>query len=161
MNIKWVEWQKKKKHKACGNIRKNVLQSRIMDDNDLKRTRKAERVTWWKTKKKCHEKKKISSFKYKRESMHYKSKKYLLNLITRSLVISVRAAFVEHCGRKTGCLDLRSNKEMSEQTGIILWSLAVKEDGIVFREEFLRRKRQVLIYVSRERISRERTIIFF
>lgn len=69
-------------------------------------------------KEKCHKKEKISSFKYKRESTYYKSKKYLLNLTTGSLVISVRAAFVEHCGRKTGCLDLRSNMEMSKQTEI-------------------------------------------
>lgn len=54
----------------------------------------------------------INRAKYKRESMQYKSKKYLLNLVTGSLVISVRDAFSEYCGRKPDCRELRSNEEM-------------------------------------------------
>lgn len=42
MNIKWVEGQKKNKHRVCGNVRRNVSQSRVMDYNDPKRTSRVE-----------------------------------------------------------------------------------------------------------------------
>lgn len=34
-----------------------------------------------------------------------------MNLLTGSLVISVRDAFIEHCGRKPDCRDVRSKED--------------------------------------------------
>lgn len=43
LNIKWVE-QQKNKHRNFGSIRKKIPQTRVTDDDDPERTRRAERV---------------------------------------------------------------------------------------------------------------------
>lgn len=53
----------------------------------------------------------INSVKYKERECNINPKVHM-NLITRSLVVSVRDAFMEYRARKTDRLDLRSSKEM-------------------------------------------------
>lgn len=86
------------KHGIFGSIQKKIPQSRVMDNNDPEGTRRAERVIWEPTKTHPKEKKKkgMITVSNKKEKS-YKYKKYLLSLISGSLMISVRDAFIDDC----------------------------------------------------------------